>query len=403
MRMLHWKLDIDQKLLKLFLLLIPVFILSAIFIADVHGKTTSDFFSLWLAGKMNWTNESPYSAEQWAAGHNQFGKSFVPDDIFPFPLPLAILLAPLGLFTFNQAYFIWVVLSEGAIALSICLLVNTYLPDSKKLLFALPLIAATIIFRPAIATVFSGQIGAFFPIIMSLAIIFWEKKKFWQGAVTLSFLLLKPTIGFPVIFFAVVWLLFKKNYKTIFVIGGSGLGWLIIGLLRDPQWVAKFLANGSEKFLGNLGLFPTFWGISDRICSQQTLCTFGIGFGISLILLLATVYIMWSRKSFSFFAIFSLITPVSLLVTPYIWPYDHLILIIPIIYAAITLYKHGYPYLLDSIIPIVFSIISLGFLLLAFELGQDMWSFVVPLICYALVLVLPGTLKESPERISLSP
>lgn len=399
MRTNLWKLDSDRKrIFALIILLLPIFIFSAIQIASSQSLSTSDFFAFWLAGKMNWTNQNPYFIDQWAAAQQQFGSTWTPDAIFPYPIPLAILLAPIGLFTLNQAYIVWVISAEIFIVLSICLLLYAFVDSQKKIHFVLPLMAAAFLFRPTITTLNDGQLGAFFLFVLCLAILFWKGQKSWQAAITLSFLIMKPTIGAPILFFVVVWMVFKKNFKSLAVLIGSGLAWLLIGLLKDVQWIPKFLSIGAGKFTTRVGLFPNIWGISSQACGGQSLCTFGAGGFLALILVGVTIYVLWAKKDSPAFFIVSLITPVSLLITPYIWPYDQVLLIIPVVYVTVTLIQRGYPYLLAALFPISLSILSLGLLLLAVQLNQDTWSVLLPLVCFGLTLALSGTGQKSAEN-----
>jgi hypothetical protein len=41
----------------------------------------SDFFTLWLAARMQWTGQDPYSAADWLAGHQQFAVDWIPNAI----------------------------------------------------------------------------------------------------------------------------------------------------------------------------------------------------------------------------------------------------------------------------------------------------------------------------------
>jgi hypothetical protein len=393
----------DQRKIFIFLVLLtPLFILSAFMFATSVDHLNGDFFTFWLAGRMNWTNQNPYLSNLWISGHHQYGASWIANDIFPYPLPLAILLAPFGLFTLNQAYVIWVILSEIFIVVSVCLFLSAFIENPQKIHFIFPFIAAAFIFRPTIVTISNGQLGAFLLIFLSLTIIFWINQKYWQGAIILTFLIIKPTIGVPIIFLVLVWLFFKKNYKTIKIIIGSGFVWIIIGLLRDSQWITKFLSNGSKKFFDNMGLYPNIWGISSRFCRQESLCTFGIGSLLVIILLLITFYVLQSKKTISAFHAISIIIPVSLLITPYIWAYDQILLIVPLMFASIMLYHYGFPYILVALFPISFSILSLSFLFLAIHLNHDNWSFLIPLTLFILILVLPQALKNDKKCMSLA-
>ena len=71
----------------------------------------SDFFSFWYAGHSVLTGNDPYNESYWVNERSQFGAVWVSDATFLYPLPLAVLLVPLGLFPLLWAYTLWVALS----------------------------------------------------------------------------------------------------------------------------------------------------------------------------------------------------------------------------------------------------------------------------------------------------
>src|SRR5947209_6450676 len=82
----------------------------------------SDFFTFWLAGYMNWTGQNPYSTEQWLGQHHALGATWFPNPVFPYPLPLATLLAPLGLLRLDTAFIVWISLSLVMLVVAIFLI-----------------------------------------------------------------------------------------------------------------------------------------------------------------------------------------------------------------------------------------------------------------------------------------
>ena len=386
----HRSLRPEQKqLLRLFLLCIPLILLGAAILTSRNDLHHSDFFAFWLAGKMNWLQMDPYNPAQWTAGHDQFGATWKSNDIFAYPLPLALLLAPFGLLTIEQAYFIWITLAGLVLVGTVIVFLGVFLNSQRKIHLIFPLLAAVTLFRPTLVTIYEGQLGAFLLLILSLASILLQRGRFWLSAVVLSCLMLKPPIGAPILFLLVLWLIFQKNYKTVGILFAAGVGWLLVGLLQDRQWIPKFLTNGGEIFSNNAGLFSTTWGLSSRLCNEQALCSVGLGALLTVLLLGISLWVLWSKKNLSALNAVSLIISVSLVITPYIWPYDQILLIVPILYLTMRLFQRGAPYLLVALFPMAMTLLSLGLLLLAIHLKQDTWSVLLPLICFGLSLAFP--------------
>ncbi|MFH1184005.1 MAG: hypothetical protein V1755_03060 [Chloroflexota bacterium] len=57
----------------------------------------SNFVFFWIAGRMVLSGENPHDSAQWLEQHDANNVTWRPNQIFPYPLPLAFRLAPLGL------------------------------------------------------------------------------------------------------------------------------------------------------------------------------------------------------------------------------------------------------------------------------------------------------------------
>src|SRR5215831_2991187 len=76
----------------------PLMVLLSARSLDLLGSDNTDFYTFWLAARMNWTGQNPYAAADWLAASRADHVPWIPNPIFPYPLPLATLLAPVGLF-----------------------------------------------------------------------------------------------------------------------------------------------------------------------------------------------------------------------------------------------------------------------------------------------------------------
>ncbi|MCL5611074.1 MAG: hypothetical protein M1485_00735, partial [Chloroflexi bacterium] len=100
--------------------------------------TNSNFFFFWLSGHMIGLGQNPYNQAQWLAGHAAFGATWIPNKIFPYPLPLAFFTVPLGSLSLGQAYIVWQIVSQIIIAITIYLLLRHWQEQPQRMLF-LPL------------------------------------------------------------------------------------------------------------------------------------------------------------------------------------------------------------------------------------------------------------------------
>ena len=162
--------------LTLVLLFSGVFLFVAIEIVKEMGYLNNDFFTFWLAGHMLWTGQNPYIASDWISGHSQFGVTWVPNEKFVYPLPLALFYAPLGYLSLYDARVTWVFLSEVMITLSVFALISLQTNSTRKY-YIIPILAGVVLFRPTYITLFFGQISGLVLFLLVGVVYLWEMKK----------------------------------------------------------------------------------------------------------------------------------------------------------------------------------------------------------------------------------
>ena len=88
------------------------------------------------------------------------------------------------------------------------------------------------------------------------------------------------------------------------------------------------------------------------------------------------------------------------MLTPYLWAYDQLLLIIPLAVTIGLLIGQERPYLLIAVLPISLALVSIVFLNISGHIDNDAWSALVPL--FSLILLSVGLLfppKKGPVNI----
>ena len=351
-----------------------------------------DFFTFWLSGWMVWQGQQPYDQSQWLANNHFFGAEWIPNPTFVYPLPLAILFAPLGSLDLLQAAKIWVLLSSLMVLASAVLLLSLWTSPTKWS-FLLPTVVGFFTFRAVLIVLRTAQLGALWLLIISLVIWFWKRRCWWCGGLLLPFLMLKPSFGFLIFGLAAIWLLVDRRLGALFGMVISGLALLIIGWLIDPAWIQHYLSIGGEKLARDFGYFPTLWGFLYMFFQQNLMRTAQVGVAISILIvtMLLVIFLHWKNR-LDPEKVMSLIILVSLLLTPYLWAYDHILLLLPIMISMGYLYIWRTPYLVVASFPICMSVLSLLLLFLAMKVGNDAMSVCLPLaisILMALMLSRP--------------
>jgi hypothetical protein len=353
---------------------------------DYHHDN-NDFFTFWLAGHLVTQGNSPYNADQWLASYYEFEIESIPrNPIFLYPLPLALIMAPFGLLPFHSAYFLWVTLTQLMIIASLAILLRLDAGPRVKL-FIIPLIAGIILFRPTILTLIQGQIsGLFLLVLVWVAYLFYKGKWFWGGFL-LGFIILRLNLGAIIIILVAGWLLLQRRWKGLLGIVASGIFMLTAGLLYYPGWVGQYWQIATHKFAENYGGFPTIWEVGMLIGNDHTEVALIIGGLATLLILFGFLRaIIRARTTLSPVSVIAMAVSISLIITPYNWTYDQILLILPITAVILAMDRMGVHFAWTAV---VFLIIDALFVLLLFfdtMLEAETLNVIIPALVFCLCL-----------------
>ncbi len=343
----------------------------------------SDFFKLWLAARMILEGGDPYRAADWLAGHARYGATWLPEDTSLYPLPLALLLAPLGLLAVAPAFTAWVVISL-LLSLAATWLTLTSSPRPRWAPYLLPFLAGLLLYRPLLVTLWSGQMSALLLFALALALWCWERGRWWQGGAALALFALKPSLGGPLIAALALWLLLGRRWAALAGLAGGAVGLLLLGALRSPLWPIDFLAIGGERLGERLGSTPNVWGLAFLALGGAPGDTLRLGLLLAGLLLAACAATLWHRlPALSPRAAVAWAAPLALLITPYTYAYDQLILLVPALALALALAERGAPFLAVALAPLGLSAVALLCSIPADTIGHDILSVGVPLAMLA--------------------
>ncbi len=374
----------------LFILLMPVLGIAFAWIAFANVSSVdavnSDFFTFWLSGHLVTLGLNPYTSGIWLGAHHQLGATWITNATFIYPLPVALLFTPLGLLPLPQAYLVWGILSQFMILGSLRLLLKTH-PSLLGGNFTLPLLAESAAFYPAILAVRNGQFSPFLLIVLALIVYLWEKERWWQGSLMLPLLALKPNLGMPIILLLSLYLVFRRQPRSLVAGAASGLLLIFLAWLQNHEWILQFWQAGNTKLSQIFGFAPTIWGVSAWACGYVPYCSVGLGASVLLVLLAACFGLLAAQRlTLSPLAAAGLAATITLLCTPTAWPYDQLLLLIAVVAIMLELARTGACFLAHALVLLGFDVLAFLLIELAVLVKMGIWNVLLPL-CVLAVLI----------------
>ena len=361
-----------------------------IFLRTQMSKTfdyqNSNFAFFWLSGRMILQGESPYNETQYLAGHDTYGIKWRPNNIFPYPLPLALIFIPFGLISLANAYILWQIVSLISIALIIFILLNHWKESAQRRLL-IPIFAFMFFFGPLYLTLFTGSIGAIAALVILGAILLFEKDKSLLAGIVLSLTILKPPQGLPILFLAGIWFLARRDWKAILGVTIGGISLLLIGMIQDPLWAIKFLGASQAVMDRTQGVHSNVWAFSYLACGGASPCSTLLGGTLGLVLLGLGGFFLWQNQAkVTAWEAFNIIIPIAFVSTIYLWAYDQLTYIIPIVWIVGTLVERTKSYIHAFLFLIVLDVFSFYALVQQAATDKDLWSLGTTVIVLGMVL-----------------
>jgi len=358
--------------------------------------TNSNFFFFWLSGRMMWTGQNPYDSTQWLAGHDAFGATWKPNKIFPYPLPLAFFMAPLGLLSLGQAYIVWQIVSQIIVALTVLWLIYHWRGRAARILF-LPLVLALLFFGPVYLTLQIGSVGPLALASIVLGILLLEHDQSLAAGLVLSLTILKPPQGLTLLILAGVWFLARRDWKAIAGVALGGILLLAAGMIRDPLWLIKFRGASAVVLDRTLGVDSNIYSFAYLACGRTETCMWIAGSLGAILILAAGGYYLWhGRDRLDPWEAFNIIIPLGFISTIYLWSYDQLPYVIPSIWIVGTLVERTRSYLQAVIFLIVLDVLSIYALLVQANTQRDLFSIINTILILGVCLWLMH--RASPQR-----
>ncbi|MBL8063265.1 MAG: DUF2029 domain-containing protein [Anaerolineales bacterium] len=335
---------------------------------------SSNFFVFWLSGKLILEDQSPYDASQWSNGHEVYGSITPREPTFLYPLPLAVFLTPLGLLTVGQAYFLWQWLSQSAIAIVVYFLFKRWNTMAHNRLLV-PVMLFLLFFGPIYLSLQIGSLGPLTLLLIFGTLLLLDSDHKIAAGVLLACTMFKPPQGIMILLLCGLVFLLKKEWKAILGIAFGGFLLLLIGYIVDVNWISTFLQSSQAAFDRRLGVQSTVWSFSYLACGGDSVCYYALGVFGMLALLTTTGWYLWkNREQISNWQMFNVVLPVSFVATLYLWAYDQILYVLPIVWIIGTLVEKTKSYVFAIFFLIILDLFSFFALAQQAITSSDLWS-----------------------------
>jgi hypothetical protein len=293
-----------------------VFILSLI-PGPVQGAR--DFVAFWATGQLLAHHANPYDAvallqlERAAGFPSHYDVMYMLNP--PWNLPLVY---PLGFLGVHAASVLWSFLELACFSVSVYLLWDMY-SRPKSLRYFL---VST--FAPALVCLIMGQLTLFALFGLVLFLRTYRTNPFCAG-MSLWFCLLKPHLFLPFGVVLLVWITVSKNYRILLGVVSSVAISGAIALYLDPLCLDRYLA--AFRHPGSQYAFVPCVSVLLRVWISRN--TRGLEYLPAVAASIWAVAYFWRRRAnWNWVEDGSLLILVSVLVAPYAWLYDQ-VLVVP--------------------------------------------------------------------------
>jgi hypothetical protein len=158
-------------------------------------------------------------------------------------------------------------------------------------------------------------------------------------------------------------------------------------MMQDPLWVIKF-REASQAVMGRtLGIQSNVWAYSYLICDGSSPCSTAFGGVSALTLLGLSGFFLWrNHAQLSAWEAFNVVIPIGFVSTIYLWEYDQILYVIPIVWIVGALVERTKKYFHAFIFLIAITLVSFAATTLHAQTHRDIWNLGNTIIVIGMVL-----------------
>jgi hypothetical protein len=279
-----------------------------------------DFHCFWIAGRIVASGGDPYDAQQFVPAILTIPpspeKSLVRcGQRLSYPPWTGMALAPFGALPLPAAATLW----DSLAVISAVLGINWTWQLVGKRRIPWPLVAVLVVCTvPFIHTLFEGQFAMFTFAWTAGAALSLRSARDTAGGIATALLSVKPQtgIGFAAVVLGLA--IMRRRRRFVVAAGAAGLGLAGVSQLLRPGWIVEFVGGTSE--------------LSRSIADRSTIWNLAGSWPLAVVtiaLLLTIVVVLVGGRRVDDADILGLAVSFGLVVAPYAWNTDYVVLAIP--------------------------------------------------------------------------
>jgi hypothetical protein len=345
---------------------------------------SDDFFHFWAAGNLNLQEKDPFDPQIIDQLRIQQGsapvKTLSPVTLNP---PWAIsLLMPFGLLRYPISRFVWLIFSIVLILLSAQMLWRIYSGNSKQRW--LPILMV-FVFAPTISVLEKGQITPLVLVGITGFLYFSSyRRNDWLAGIFLALASIKPQM--IVLFWIVLlfWIIQQRRWLILISTAITVLSLVLLAMIFNPHIIQQYI-----------GMLQTYhvsdWAVP-TIGSYLRFFWFGIQrFWLQFLpVVIGVVWLIyyWYRhhKDWNWLNELPIILLISMVVSPYSWTYD-LVILIPAMVLATIWIATDWKRWTTLLLVVIFFAISVLDMVLHMKLDEFWFIWVAPALLIWFLLV----------------
>lgn len=306
------------RLLAMAVSLCFLFLVVTALVTMLRDPYQMDFISYWAAGKLALAGQAPLAYDFAAHRAVELQATMVAGIPFGYPPAFLLLAGPFALLPYPQAAACWVILSWAAYAAA----VRFWAPKAFWLAMAMP---------PLLINAITGQAGFLIAALFIAGMALLPKRPL-LGGILLGLMVVKPQLGIVLPFALAA----GREWRAFAGAALSSAGFLLIGLL-------VFGWPSHQAWLGNAQLYSSV--VADGLAGWQRMASVyaalrfdGLGAApawvaqaVVFVIAIAVVCLLW-RRTRDAGARASALAAATALATPYLFGYDTLLLVMPLVW-----------------------------------------------------------------------
>ncbi len=358
----------------IFVVLFSLGIFALVIARGQEWMINRDFFTYWAGGRGLLDGKNLYDSSAWWSIHQTFASAWFPNPVFIYAPPTAIFFAPLAALQPQVAGFIWIWLSEIFVVFTLVIIAKN-LRWQRGVQYMPFWIPGILFFLPVLLTFLMGQASGLLLILVVVVAALWEQRHWLAGGLILGFTIVKPQpIAFLLPMLA-LWLLLNRRWYAFLGLGLSLSVMAAAGLILFPNFIWDWQNAVLTKVGGVAGRMPTIWGLSADLFGASPFAVLS-GATLALVALATSVKIIAQEKSALIVTSVLLIPSIS--VTPYLWNYDQILLLLPLLVALISMDQRGVSAAIILLLLFAVDALAIVFLEIASVRLRDTLSVLLP-------------------------